>query len=190
MFPVLKPARWQGLELGARAHVWIGTPAEPVLVVAYGCFEGGLLSYVTNDVSGYGHPDVLVREAFDNLAAHPIELQVVGAGADQVLLTAGPLTAEQVLSEAHMLRAHEKLGVDRIVVSIARRDAFMACAAEASDQLRRTMAALHLEAWANGDAHRERLLGDLIVFERGLKVGTIEVGAAVGAEGPWGRWAP
>ena len=190
MFPVLKPAHWQGLEHGARAHVWIGTPAEPVLVVAYGCFDGGLLSYVTNDVSGYGHPDVLVREAFENLAAHPIELQQVGAGADQVLLTAGPLTAEQVLSEAHMLRAHERLETDRIVVSIARRDAFMACAADASDQLRRTVAGLHLEAWSDSGGHRERLFGDLIVFERGLKVATVPVGAALGADSPWGRWAP
>jgi hypothetical protein len=188
VFPVLKPAHWQGLAYGARAHVWIGTPENPLLLVAYGCFDGGLLSYVTNETSGYGHPDALVKEAFDNLQEHQVELQLVGAGSDQVLIAAGPLTAEQVLSEAHMLRAHDKLNADEIVVSVARRDAFMACAADASEQLRRTMAGLHHESWSAPGGTRERLFDQLIVFDRGIQTDTVMLGPEAPVHHRWGRW--
>ena len=63
VFPVLKPASWQGLTYGARAHVWIGTPQAPEVVVAYGCYDGGFASYITNETPAYNDLDVLVREA-------------------------------------------------------------------------------------------------------------------------------
>jgi hypothetical protein len=189
VFPVLKPAHWQGLAHGARAHIWLGTPDAPEIIVAYGCYDGGLVSYVTNETSGYGEPEALVKEAFDNLKDRAIELQVVGTGADRVVIAAGPMAAEQVLSERHMLAAHDRLETDSIVVSITRRDAFMACAAAASDQLRRTMTGLHMESWTGQSRSTERLYDQLVVFDKGLKVDTIAVGENSSGHPRWGHWS-
>jgi hypothetical protein len=189
VLPVLKPAHWQGMSYGARAHVWLGSPERPEVVVAYGCYDGGLVSYVTNETSGYGDPDTLVKEAFDNLAGRSFELQVVGAGPDRVVIAAGAFSAEQVLSERHMLSVHDRLGVDEIVVSIARRDTFMACAADASGQLRRTMAGLHQESWAGEAKTADRILDQLVVFTQGLKSGTMAVGGDEAGHPRWGHWA-
>jgi hypothetical protein len=176
VFPVLKPGHWQGVVFGARAHVWIGTETEPELIVAYGCYDHGLVSsYVTNEMSGHGHPDALVKEAFDNLEAHHTDFELVEMGGDRVLIAAGPMAAERVLCQSHMLRAHDKLGVDEMMVSIARRDSFMACAADASDQLRRTIAALHAESWLKPGPPSDRIFNQLVVFNHGNKVGTVNL---------------
>jgi hypothetical protein len=189
VLPVLKPAHWQGISYGARAHVWLGTPELPEVVVAYGCYDGGLVSYVTNETSGYGDPDTLVKEAFDNLTGRSFELQVVGTGPDRVVIAAGAFTAEQVLSERHMLAVHDRLGVTEIVVSIARRDTFMACAADASAQLRRTMAGLHQESWNGETKTADQILDRLVVFTEGLKTGTIAVGDDTESHPRLGHWA-
>ncbi len=192
VFPVLKPASWQGLTYGARAHVWIGTPQAPEVVVAYGCYDGGFASYITNETPAYNDPDVLVREAFDNLKAHEVALQVVGTGADRVVIAAGPFAAEQVLSERHVLAIQECLEATDIVVSIPRRDALLACPAEASEQLRRTVTGLHREAWEGRSQPGDQVLDGLIVFSAGLKVDVLPMGeraaTAVGAPSRWGAW--
>ncbi len=198
VFPVLKPASWQGLAYGARAHVWIGTPQAPEVVVAYGCYEAGFASYITNETPAYNDPDVLVQEAFDNLKALDVELQVVGTGPDRVVIAAGPFAAEQVLSERHVLAIQDRLETAEIVVSIPRRDALLACPADASDQLRRTVTGLHREAWegrgqAGEPALDDQVLDGLVVFSAGLKVDVIPVGeraaTAVGAPSRWGAWS-
>lgn len=192
VFPVLKPASWQGLTYGARAHVWIGTPQAPEVVVAYGCYDGGFASYITNETPAYNDPDVLVREAFDNLKAHEVALQVVGTGADRVVIAAGPFAAEQVLSERHVLAIQECLEATDIVVSIPRRDALLACPADASEQLRRTVTGLHREAWEGRSQPGDQVLDGLIVFSAGLKVDVLPMGeraaTAVGAPSRWGAW--
>jgi len=198
VFPVLKPASWQALTYGARAHVWIGTPQAPEVVVAYGCWDGGFVSYITNETPAYNDPDVLVREAFDNLKAHEGELQVVGTGADRVVISAGPFAAEQVLSERHVLAIHDRLEAAEIVVSIPRRDALLACPADASEQLRRTVTGLHREAWEGRSQPGDQVLDDkvfdgLLVFSAGLKTDVLPLGeraaTAVGAPSRWGAWS-
>jgi len=193
VFPVLKPATWQGLTYGARAHVWIGSPQAPEVVVAYGCYDGGFASYITNESPAYNDLDVLVREAFDNLKAHEVELQAVGSGADRVVIAAGPFAAEQVLSERHVLAIHDRLEAAEIVVSIPRRDALLACPADASDQLRRTVAGLDREAWEGWSQPGDPVFDGLVVFSAGLKVDVIPLGeraaTAVGAPSRWGAWS-
>ena len=197
VFPVLKPASWQGLTYGARAHVWIGSPQAPEVVVAYGCYDGGFASYITNETPAWNDLDVLVREAFDNLKAHEVPLQVVGTGTDRVVIAAGPFAAEQVLSERHVLAIQDRLETADIVVSIPRRDALLACPADASEQLRRTVTGLHREAWGGssptGDQAGDQVIDALVVFSAGLKVDVIPLGeraaTAVGAPSRWGAWS-
>ena len=161
--------------------MWIGTPQAPEVVVAYGCYDGGFVSYITNETPAYTDPDVLVREAFDNLKGHDVDLQVVGSGADRVVIAAGPFTAEQVLSERHVLAVHERLEVGRDRGVDSRRDAFLACPADASEQLRRTVAGLHREAWGGVRASTgDPVYDGLIVFSVGLKVDVVPH-----LDGPW-----
>ncbi|MDH4076088.1 MAG: hypothetical protein OEY41_17835 [Acidimicrobiia bacterium] len=177
----------------ARAHVWIGTPQAPEVVVAYGYYDGGFASYITNETPAYNDPDMLVREAFDNLKAHDVELQVVGSGPDRVVIAAGPFAAEQVLSERHVLAIHDRLEAAEVVVSIPRRDALLACPADASEQLRRTVTSLHREAWEGRSQPGDQVLDGLVVFSAGLKVDKIPLGeraaTAVGAPLRWGAWS-
>ncbi len=167
LLPVLKSESWLVRNPDAMAHVWIGTPDEPVVVVAYAHHDETTLGFVTIDDPAANDREALVREAFDNLENYESDFEVVEADGDRMLVAAGnPFAAERVMCESHMLRAHEELATDSIVVSVTRRGMMLACALDCSDGVKTTMSTLHDESWqAAGD---DRILGDFIMFRSGL----------------------
>ncbi len=178
LLPVLKPATWDGLRNGARVHLWIGTPTEPVVVVAYGRQRGDggdELDYVSAS-----HPDAdsddLVREAFNNLEYYHTDFEVVEANGGRMLVSAGwPFAAERALCQSHMLLAHEKLDAEQIVVSITRRGSLLACAHDGNDAVRHSMSTLHSESYADAVTTGEEIFGNLILVRDGCKTGILSV---------------
>ncbi|MDH3684063.1 MAG: hypothetical protein OEV40_29430 [Acidimicrobiia bacterium] len=181
LFPVLKPATWAGLHSDARVHVWIGSPRQPSVVVAYAWHDADeRLRYVTT-ANGYGRSDDLVREAFHNLEHYTTEFELVEADGDRMLVSAGkPLTAERVLCESHMQTAHEKLDADELVVAVPHRGLLLACARDGGEQVRRTMAALHREAYDEAVTTGDEIFDQLIVLREGAVAETFGVGRVGG----------
>lgn len=177
LLPVLKPAGWEGLAQGARAHVWVGTPDQPLVVVAYAwAADGGQLRYVTSENDLYQDRDELVREAFDNLESYHTDFELVASGGGRMLVSAGrPFVAERVLNQTHMLAAHDKLEAEEILVSIPRRGAMVACAIDCPDQVRQTMISLHNESWAGAGHDPDKITGELIVVADGSKIGRMPI---------------
>ena len=188
LLPVLKPARWDGLANGAVAHVWVGTPSEPVVVVAYAWSSDEGLSYVTEQSEEFPSRDAMVRQAFDNLELYHTDLEVVESAGGRMLVSAGrAFAAERILCQSHMLRAHEKLEAAEILVSIPRRGAMLASALECSDEVKQTMVKLHAESWADVSTDAEHIIDELIIVKDGRKSGTVPVADAHGAPHP--LWA-
>jgi len=97
-----------------------------------------------------------------------------------------------------VLAIHDRLEAAEIVVSIPRRDALLACPANASEPLRRTVTGLHREAWEGRSQPGDQVLDDkvfdgLLVFSAGLKTDVLPLGeraaTAVGAPSRWGAWS-
>lgn len=174
---MLKPADWEGLEGGARAHVWMGTPDHPLVLVAYAWeADDGRLDYVTRHNDPFPDRDALVREAFDNLEQYPTSFELVESAGGRMLVSAGrPFAAERVLCQSHMLSAHDKLEADEILVSIPRRGAMLACAIDCPDEVRHTMISLHTDTWSQVDGDAERITGELVVVEGGSKTGRMPI---------------
>jgi hypothetical protein len=177
LLPVLKPADWDGLTGGARAHVWLGTPHQPLVLVAYAWeADDGRLDYVTRDNDPFPDRDSLVWQAFDNLERYHTGFELVESGGGRMLVSAGrPFAAERVLCQNHMLSAHEKLEADEILVSIPRRGAMLACAIDCPEQVRHTMISLHTESWTVAETDPDRITGELIVVEGGSKTGRMPI---------------
>ena len=160
--------------MGARAHVWIGTPDKPVVVVAYARFrEGHDLDFVTT-ATRYGCSDELVQDAFDNLEIYHTDFEVVEAGEARILVSAGwPFATERALCQSHMMLAHEKLDAPEIVISVARRHMLLACARDRDDYVRRTMTDLHFDTHRKNTSGGERVTDRLIVIREGTVVGSL-----------------
>lgn len=183
LLPVLKPAEWEGLSQGARAHLWLGTNEMPLVVVGYAWENSDELTYVTQQTDEHDDPDVIVRQAFDNLEEYESGFETVEANGSRLLVSAGrPFAAERVLCESHMLRAHDELGSARVVVSIPKRGAMVACAWGCSDEAKNTIVNLHLESWKSAD-DQERITDHLVVFDKATKIDTMAVSADGVVEG-------
>lgn len=185
LLPVLKSAEWQGPQTGARVHRWLGTPDKPLAYVAYAWESDEGLVYVTQSDGSEIGDDLaeIARQSFDNLDADSGDHEIVEADGSRLLVAAGQTTAaERVLSERHMLAAHEALDAERIVASVAKRGQLLATAYDSSAQARTTMTNLHREAWITGGD--ERITDRLIVLAEGVKIDTL----SVAADGTVERW--
>jgi len=183
LLPILKPAEWEGLAHGARAHLWLGTPDFPLVFVGYAWENGDELTYVTRQGSEHDETDDLIGQAFDNLEAYDTPFETVETNGARLLVSAGrPFAAERVMSEGFMLGVHAELGSDRVVVSIPKRGSMLASAWDSPREARTTIVSLHLEAWRSA-GHSEYITDHLIVFEMGLLAGTLSVTADGVVEG-------
>lgn len=184
----MKSPEWTGPASGARAHVWLGTTATPLVLVGYVWYdEGEDPIYVTSENDRSGGNDELVAEAFENLEQYHTDFEVVEAGAGRILVSAGrPFAAERVMCESHMLLAHEKLDSSEILISVARRGAVLVCALDCSNEVKQTMIGLHAESWDNPDALTDRIVDDLVVMRAGTVTGMIPIGRDPEGRPKWG----
>jgi hypothetical protein len=171
----LKPAGWEDIQRGAWANRWLGTNDEPLVYVGYVWENGDEVTYVTHDNDDFAVPEAIIRQAFDNLEAYDLELEVVEASGARLVVAAGrPFAAEWVLCEQHMLKVHELLNTDRLVVSIPRRGAMLAVAWDCPRQARATLVNLHLEGWKAADDN-DAITDHLVVFDQGVKSSSLPV---------------
>lgn len=175
LLPVLKPAQWDGPSTGAHAHVWIGTRAEPEVYVGYAWDSSDGLVYATPTSCEPHDGDEVVRQAFATLDEYEADFELVEVNESRVLVSAGhPSAAELVLTERFMLRVHDALEAEEVVVSVAKRGSMLACARDCPPEARTTLVNLHREAWLNA-ADDQRITNQLVVFKAGTKTTTMDV---------------
>ncbi len=181
LLPILKPAEWDGIEKGARVHLWLGSTTEPLVFVGYAWESDDELVYVTRQADD--DPEAIVKVAFENLENYEVGLEAVATNGSKLVVSAGsPVSAEKVLCESHMLQVHDLLDSDRVVVSVAKRGAMLACAWDCAPEARATLVNLHLEAWKSAD-HFEAITDHLVVFESGVRSSALAVDTDGGVEG-------
>ena len=178
LLPVLKPIRWSGIEQGALAHVWAGTPDDPKVVVAYAYVGENGTVFLPSEGLGATEQEAAIRDAFNNLERYESSFELVEASGGKILVSAGrEFAAERALCQSHMLRAHSLLDAAEIVVSLARRRTVLACAYQCPESVKATMVGLHRESWENGGPESDRVLKDLVIMADGRKVRTIPLDA-------------
>lgn len=183
VMPVLKPENWEGLKQGALAHVWVGTPAEPIVVVAYTASDGPEM--VADQGLDPDERELIVRRAFGNLESYRADFELVEAPYGRVLVSAGQeFAAEKVLCQSHMLRAHDQLGAAEIVVSLPRRGSALVTSYDCSQEVKQAVVALHRDSWDGGGPDSERIVNELIVMHSGRKVRSIPIPPAGSAAIP------
>jgi hypothetical protein len=174
LLPILKAADWDGISQGARAHLWLESSSGPLVFVGYAWESEDELTYVTRHLDD--DPDAIVKVAFENLEAYEVDLETVATNGSTLVVSAGkPFAAEKVLCESQMLKVHDLLGGDKVVVSVAKRGAMLATAWDCPPAAKSTLINLHLEAWRTADP-LDAVTDHLVVFESGFRSSTLALG--------------
>ncbi|WBL21171.1 hypothetical protein [Zunongwangia sp. HRR-M8] len=172
IYPIIKPADWVGIRAGALKTNMIGSPAENnlKLVVAYGKDTPDNLVFLTqNDLPKYEGRNI-IEEALQNIDEYPTEFEYFEAFENRALSASGPdFASERILSQSHMLKAHEMLEAEELIVSIPRRSCMMVIARDASEDLLNKFAYLHDYTW-NDDSYGNAPISNLLFI---VKEGSI-----------------
>ncbi len=120
-YPLLKPADWEHRH---RITHWATTAGTvPLIVLAVDTDSGYQVEGFGDDVDS----DALLAEAMANLAALEYDWEVSELHSLPIATSSGEdFSAEKVLDPQHMLRAHQALRTDKLLVAVPRRTCLMA----------------------------------------------------------------
>lgn len=174
IYPILKPGDWVGIRAGAVKSNLIGTDEDLKVVVGFGYDTPDNFVFLTHQHLEKLDPDEVLQEAFKNLEEFETEFTAVEKLENKVLISSGlDFCSERILSPKHMLKAHNMLGADEILVSIPRRTCMMVVARHADTQLLGTFINLHVGTWEDDSYGNAPIANLLFVLKEGQIVGTI-----------------
>jgi hypothetical protein len=118
IYPILKPGDWVGIKIGAIKQTLSGTPENPELVVAFGYDAPTNFVFLTSDNLQGKEPNAIFKEAYDNLEQINQEFEISTSLNGRVLFASGhDFSSEKILCKSHMMKAHELLEADELLVS-------------------------------------------------------------------------
>lgn len=168
IYPILKPGNWVGVQAGAIKQTLLGSPENPELVVGFGYdAPSNFVFLMPQDLEGKD-PNEMLRQAYQNLKDYKQEFEVSAALNGKVLLASGQdFSSEKILCRSHMLKAHELLQSDELLVSIPRRRCMMVCSRGADKELLNTFVALHNNAWQDDSYGNAPIINALFLVKEG-----------------------
>lgn len=168
IYPILKPGDWVGIKAGAIKQTLLGTQENPELVVAFGYDAPTNFVFLTpKDLEGKD-PNVILKEAYDNLEKIEQEFEISSSLKGRVLLASGhDFSSEKILCKSHMMKAHELLKADELFVSIPRRRCMMITSRKEENDLLNTFVGLHKNAWEDDSYGNAPILDALFVIKNG-----------------------
>lgn len=177
IYPILKPGDWVGLRAGCVRQTLFGTPENPTLVVGFGYDAADNFVFLTQDDPKMQDPKAILKEAYENLENFPSEFAVTETPHGKILTASGnDFSAEKILCDSHLLKAHELLNADELLVSIPRRRCMMVMAKGAGKDLQDTFLYLHQEVWNDDSYGNAPILDALFVVVNGQIEGLIPLG--------------
>lgn len=168
IYPILKPGNWVGVQAGAIKQTLLGSPENPELVVGFGYdAPSNFVFLMPQDLEGKD-PNEMLRQAYQNLKDYKQEFEVSAGLKGKVLLASGQdFSSEKILCRSHMLKAHELLQSDELLVSIPRRRCMMVCSRGADKELLNTFVALHNNAWQDDSYGNAPIINALFLVKEG-----------------------
>lgn len=168
IYPILKPGNWVGVKAGAIKQTLLGSPENPELVVGFGYdAPTNFVFLMPHDLEGKD-PNEMLRQAYQNLENYEQEFEVSAALNGKVLLASGQdFSSEKILCKSHMLKAHELLQSDELLVSIPRRRCMMVCSRGADKELLNTFIELHNKAWQDDSYGNAPIINALFLVKEG-----------------------
>lgn len=168
IYPILKPGNWVGIQAGALKQTLIGSPEDPQLVVAFGYdTPNNFVFLMPKDIEGKD-PNKVLGDAYSNLENVQVEFEISASLNNKVLTASGhDFSAEKILSENHMQKAHDLLNSNELLVSIPRRRCMMITSKDADDEMLNIFTKLHLNAWEDDSYGNAPIMNALFTVANG-----------------------
>jgi hypothetical protein len=174
IYPILKPGDWVGIKAGAVRKTLLGTAENPELVIAYGYdAPTNFVFLMPQDLEGKD-PNEIINDAFKNLEDYNQDFELSTTLNGRVLLASGQdFSSEKILCKNHMMRAHELLKTEELLVSIPRRRCMMITSRKEDRELLDLFVRLHKDAWSDDSYGNPPILDALFVVVNGEIDGVI-----------------
>ncbi len=174
VYPVLKPGDWVGIQAGALKQTLFGTQEEPSLVIAYGYdAPTNFVFLMPQDLEGKD-PAAVLQEANDNLENYPQEFEMTDDEHGKMLFASGQdFSSEKILCKSHMMKAHEMLGSEELLVSIPRRTVMTVIGRDADEANIETFVKVHKFTYADDSYGNAPILNALFIVKEGEIEGLI-----------------
>ena len=115
-----------------------------------------------------GNPNEILGKAYDNLDGEVSDFEVLKKLGGKVLKASGnDFSAEKILSESYMMKAHKFLRSTEVYVSIPRRKCMMITPKSVDKETLKAFVALHDAAWADDSSGNDQIINGLIVVTNG-----------------------
>ncbi|ADV50450.1 hypothetical protein I2486_15725 [Cellulophaga sp. E16_2] len=174
IYPILKPGDWVGLKAGAIKSTLIGDEDSPKVVVGFGYDTPDNFIFLTHKHLETLDANKVLEEAFQNLEDYVTEFKFSEALENKVLTSSGlDFSSERILSPNHMLKAHQMLNSEELLVTIPRRTCMMVISRDAGEKLLSSFVHLHQNAWEDDSYGNAPIANMLFVIKEGSIVGTI-----------------
>lgn len=173
IYPILKPGDWVGIKAGAIKQTLVGDEQNPLVVISFGYDTPENFVFLTHQHLEKMDANQVLKEAYQNLEDYKTEFEYSKALENKVLTSSGlDFSSERILSKNHMLKAHEMLDTDEILVTIPRRRCMMVVAKNSENELLNTFVGLHQNAWQDDSYGNAPIANMLFVLKEGNIVGT------------------
>lgn len=162
IYPILKPGHWVGLKAGALNSNLINSENGPKVVIGYGIDTPDNFVFLTKKHLETMDGQQITRQAFQNLENYETIFEYSETFDNKVVTSSGnDFSSERILSVSHMLKAHEMLQADELLVSLARRTCMMAISRDADQELLNKFVYLHEYTW-NDDSFGNAEISDIL----------------------------
>jgi len=173
-FPILKPGDWIGIKYGAVHTRLLGSEEQPELVLGFGYDTPDNFIFLTEKNHQKIDVQTAIKKAYSNIDTMAIEFTPVKSLDNKVLTASGkPFSSEAILSKKHMLKAHEILNAEQLLVSIPRRTGLMVVDKAAPEEIISKFIYLHNHAWNDDSYGNAPIVNMLFVIEKGEITGAI-----------------
>ena len=173
IYPILKPGDWVGIKAGAIKQTLVGDEQNPQVVIGFGYDTPENFVFLTQQHLEKMDANQILNEAYQNLEDYKTEFEYSKALDNKVLTSSGlDFSSERILSKNHMLKAHQMLNADEILVTIPRRRCMMVVAKNSEKELLNTFVGLHQNAWQDDSYGNAPIANMLFVLKCGDIVGT------------------
>ncbi|MCU0435496.1 MAG: hypothetical protein MUC87_18705 [Bacteroidia bacterium] len=168
IYPVLKPGDWIGIKAGAVYRLLAGTPENPRLVIAVGYDAPDNFVFLThNDLKGRSMVEIF-EEAYQNLDDVESVFETMNIDSELMLTASGnSFSSEKILSKAHLLKAHQLLQSDELLISIPRRTCMMIMPKQGSHNLLGKFAYLHHHIWKDDSYGHAPIINAFVLIKNG-----------------------
>ncbi|PKG52315.1 MULTISPECIES: hypothetical protein [Olleya] len=162
IYPILKPGHWVGLKAGALNSNLINSENGPKVVIGYGIDTPDNFVFLTKKHLETMDGQQITQQAFQNLENYETVFEYSETFDNKVVTSSGnDFSSERILSVSHMLKAHEMLQADELLVSLARRTCMMAISRDADQELLNKFVYLHEYTW-NDDSFGNAEISDIL----------------------------